>query len=252
MQLSPSSSARPILLVPGAMTGAWIWADNFEQAFRSAGYAVQTMEFRGHGAGLGERFKARFGHYVDDCVNAIEAFDQAPVLIGHSLGGLIALHASARVEVAATALLSPAPVEGIGRSLLSLGRKSPVSLAKFIAATVDARLTRYAEAPLGIYSDTCDIERAQAITAQLRSESLPVLLRLLAPPRLEFNKLSPEKILFIGAKGDHIIPAAEVERSARTLGSPLKVYEGLSHTYQAESSWPMVASDIQHFIEMHL
>lgn len=238
----PESS--PIVLVPGALSGGWIWEDNFAQAFAEAGHPVFRPSFRGHGAPWWQRNTTSFEDYLDDCQQVfLEAAQDGPVhVVAHSLGGLLALHAAARVPVAAMVLLSPASPLGMRRSVQMLAQRSPLSLLKFAAAVCDARLTRLADPPVGIYSDTCCPRRSQAITSQLQSESLRVLSRLLRPPKLKGDALKPENILFIGAQGDHIIPATEVERAAAALGSPAHIYPGLSHTYQAENAWPQIAA----------
>ncbi|KZX77101.1 hypothetical protein A3715_11525 [Oleiphilus sp. HI0009] len=237
-------TSTPILFVPGAMSGSWIWEDNFAQHYRAMGFKVHCMTFSGHHLSFKERLKLRFNDYVDECIEAIESFDKAPTVIGHSLGGLASLHATAHAKAHALILMSPVPISGVVGSMSSLAKKSPISLAKFITAACYAGITRYGTPPIGIYSNTCDTADADKVTAQLRSESIPVLMKLLSPPKLISTKLHPSNILFLAAKGDHIIPHTEIQKSADQLGADIKIYEGLSHTYQAESCWPDIADDI--------
>lgn len=242
-----AQTSRTVLLVPGAMTGKWIWQGNYADALESAGYNVRTMNFRVHDASFKQRLSLRFADYVDDCVSAIEQCSEAPLILAHSLGGLIALHASARAQVESMVLLSPAPVQGVFGSMSRLALSSPTSLAKFAAVLIDARFTRLGTPPVGIYSKSCDQKKADLITKQLKSESIPVLLSLLNPPKLPPLMIDSERILFIGATGDRIIPPIEVEKSASILNSPCRIYTGLCHTYQAEKNITPVIEDLLAF-----
>lgn len=98
-----------------------------------------------------------------------------------------------------------------------------------------------------MYSPSCEPERAKAITAQLKPEALPVILKLLAPPKLAVDRLDANRILMVGAEGDRIIPASEVRRSAALINARFKSYKGMSHTFQAEREWPVVANDLLRF-----
>jgi pimeloyl-ACP methyl ester carboxylesterase len=243
-----SSQNVPILFVPGAMSGAWIWENNFASFFRSQGYKVHTMSFSGHGSSAAKRLRLSFSNYVDECVAAMSSCDAPPIVIAHSLGGLVALHAATKIETHSLVLLSPVPAFGVLGSMASLAKKSPISVAKFVSAACYSGITKLGTPPLGIYSDTCHPDAAKTVTSQLQSESIPVLMRLLAPPALQKEKLDPEKILFIAAKGDLIIPYLEVIKSARHIGSEAIVYDGLSHTYQVERSWEDIAKDITRWL----
>jgi alpha-beta hydrolase superfamily lysophospholipase len=67
------------------------------EALRAAGYSVHALDHRGHGRSEGERARVGvFREYVDDlrrfCERVYEAApDARRVLLGHSVGGLIAL-----------------------------------------------------------------------------------------------------------------------------------------------------------------
>lgn len=237
-----------ILLIPGALSGAWIWSDNFAAAFAGQGFAVEALQFPAHGADWQTRQRQRFEDCVSLCARRISAAPEAPWVMGHSMGGLIALHAACRAPVRGLVLLSPVPIDGMGRSLLQLARQDPVSLAKLLAVMVESRISRLGSPPLGIYSVNCPPDQARRVTAQLRSESIPTVLRLLRPPPLDRQALSSTPILVIGAEGDHIIPADEVRRTATALEADCQIYPGMSHTYQAEPNWPQVADDILSWI----
>lgn len=233
-----------VLLVPGALSGAWIWSDNFAAAFTGQGFAVEALQFPAHGAGWLTRQRQRFEDCVSLCARRIGAAPEAPWVMGHSMGGLVALHAACRAPVRGLVLLSPVPIDGIGRSLLQLARQDPVSMVKLLAVMVESRISLLGSPPVGIYSVDCPPDQVRRVTAQLRSESIPTVLRLLRPPPLDRQALSSVPILLIGAEGDYIIPADEVRRTATALKADCQVYPGMSHTYQAESAWPQVAGDI--------
>lgn len=174
-------------------------------------------------------------------VDAIDTCASPPVLVGHSLGGLLCLLAAQQRPVKALALLSPIPADGMWRSLLALGALSPLSLAKFLAVTVDGRVAQLAASPLGIYSKACDPALTQRITARLRGESLPMLASTLwrkPPPK------PSAPLHFFGAEGDYIIPPREVRRIAKLYDAPVTIYPGMSHVFQAEPDWQVMAQDI--------
>ena len=124
IRLTHRSSRRPpILFVPGSFSGAWIWRGNFLEHFHEAGYDVAAMSFGAHGRRGWDVWRRGLRQYDDDLARAISEFDTPPILVAHSLGGLIAQRVARRVAVTALALLSPIPVDGLARSAVSLARR---------------------------------------------------------------------------------------------------------------------------------
>jgi pimeloyl-ACP methyl ester carboxylesterase len=107
-------AARHALFVHGMWSQPWVWqgwVDRFEQA----GYVCTAVTLPGHEAGA--RRDAVHGLGIGEYGAAVErALRELPspaVVIGHSMGGLIAQQVAARVPVAAAVLINsaaPAPV----------------------------------------------------------------------------------------------------------------------------------------------
>lgn len=101
---------RPVLLVHGAYHGAWCW-DKWVERLAEDGRKVYALDLRGHG-GLepDEEFvTSGVAEMVEDVVLAIDAIGGRPVLVGHSLGGLIVVLAALQRRVAGLLLVCPSP-----------------------------------------------------------------------------------------------------------------------------------------------
>ncbi|MEW6206048.1 MAG: alpha/beta hydrolase [Pseudomonadota bacterium] len=244
----PESDRPPILLVPGSFSGAWIWKGNFLEFFHQAGFEVAAMSFGGHGMRGPMLWKRGLKEFENDLIDTIMQFDKPPILIAHSLGGLIAQRVALKVPIAGLALLAPIPLHGVLPSGLSLSKKSKGSLFKLAAIAFEPRLSRTASAPIGVYSANVDRATQKQITGRLQAESPTVLLQSLLPASSKYSKI-PCPTKFWGAEGDEIIPSSEVLRAANTLGVEATIFPGLSHTYQAEPEWPLVAKNIKEWLE---
>lgn len=88
------AAAPPIVMVHGAMDRA----SGLRRAIRHLeGIVVTTYDRRGYAGSLGSGIADTMSDQVDDLFAVIDWVTSGPVvLIGHSLGGLIALHASLR------------------------------------------------------------------------------------------------------------------------------------------------------------
>ncbi|MBE7218591.1 MAG: alpha/beta fold hydrolase, partial [Caulobacteraceae bacterium] len=108
-----TSPGPPLLLVHGAFCGAWAW-EALRRPWERAGHACVALDLPGHAPG--DRAMAVAGRslrdYADAVVEAARALPGAPVIVGHSMGGLVAQIAAARTPVAGLVLLAPSPAWG--------------------------------------------------------------------------------------------------------------------------------------------
>jgi non-heme chloroperoxidase len=98
----------PVLMIHGAFCGPWSM-DGLKQKFEAAGYGVTAPALRYHNvarppASLGTTGLA---DYASDLEDEMKALVKAPILVGHSMGGLLAQMLAARHKVAALILLAP-------------------------------------------------------------------------------------------------------------------------------------------------
>ncbi|WP_220348217.1 alpha/beta hydrolase [Alkalilimnicola ehrlichii] len=84
-------SDTPLLFVHGAYAGAWCWDAHFLPYFARRGYHAYALSLRGHGESAGHEslHSAGISDYVQDVASVVERFDSPPILVGHSMGGMV-------------------------------------------------------------------------------------------------------------------------------------------------------------------
>lgn len=104
-----------IVMIHGAFCGPWAF-EAFRKSFEAAGWRVHapTLRHHEHGAqpsrALGATSLADYAHDLEKFVRGLSA---PPVLLGHSLGGLLAQMLAAKGLARALVLLAPCPPWGM-------------------------------------------------------------------------------------------------------------------------------------------
>jgi pimeloyl-ACP methyl ester carboxylesterase len=103
-------AGTPILCIPGGYHGAWCFAP-WLALFAAASIAAAALEPRGKGTlEAGADPATGVDDYAADAVEAVAALGGRVVLLGHSLGALVAMRAAERLRGAAGLLLiAPSP-----------------------------------------------------------------------------------------------------------------------------------------------
>lgn len=121
----------PILFIHGAANGAWVW-DSWRRHLTALGHVPIVIDLRGHGRSLPVDWSVMtMDDYVADVESVtpqVEArYGVHPVMVGWSMGGLIAMMYAARhPETPALALFAPSPpVEVAGRADPERVRSTP-------------------------------------------------------------------------------------------------------------------------------
>ena len=104
-----------ILMIHGMSGGEWCWY-KYKPYFEDKGYKCITPVLRYHENK--DKYDKRLGNtsildYVSDIENDIKKLDETPILMGHSMGGLIAQILAARGLAKGIVLLTPAWPRGI-------------------------------------------------------------------------------------------------------------------------------------------
>ncbi|HWY62812.1 MAG TPA: alpha/beta hydrolase [Rhizomicrobium sp.] len=254
-QIKPPDSAKqkskkaPVVMIHGAFAGPWSW-DEFAAKFRDAGYKVHAPSLRHHD---GEKPPASLGQtsltdYADDLETLLEELDAPPILIGHSMGGLLAQMLAARCDVRALVLLAPSAPWGVPPStlfeiasaqsmLLNVGFWNSVlkpdqhiagrnSLDRLPQARRDALFARFVpesgRAAFEIMHWGLDMRRASEVDA---------------------SKVDCPLLLIAGGE-DRVNPPGTVERIAALYGgrAQYEKFSGMSHWLVAEPGWDKVAA----------
>jgi len=117
----------PLLFLHGGYVDARCWLPHFLPYFASHGYDCHAADLPGHGRSEGRACLDRLGldDYLADLTPVVEGLGSRPVVIGHSMGALLAERLLERSLAEAAVLLSPVPPNGTLESSLSLFLRHP-------------------------------------------------------------------------------------------------------------------------------
>lgn len=238
----------PVIMVHGAFCGGWTF-DAFRKPFEAAGHPVLTPDLVGHdhGANATGLSMSDYARQVSGLVQACEA---PPILIGHSMGGLVAQMAASRAKVAKLILLAPSAPWGVqGASLEEAA--SAVSLYSFGPYWLQAIAPDYGV--VRRYSvDKLSRPERRAIFARMTAESGRALWETLnwwLDPFMTTSVSAPGcPVLAIAGGQDVIHPPATVRQTAARLGGAVEVFPEMSHWLPGEPGWERVAQRCLDFI----
>jgi pimeloyl-ACP methyl ester carboxylesterase len=104
---SQHSSRPPIVLIHGAANSASIWI-YWQQGLAAAGWPSHAIDLRGHGrSDTDDLSNTSMADYAADVRLLLSQLPGRPVVMGWSLGGLVALMAAAEGGVSACVALAP-------------------------------------------------------------------------------------------------------------------------------------------------
>jgi pimeloyl-ACP methyl ester carboxylesterase len=229
----------PLLFIHGLAHGAWCFAEHWVGAAAAAGYPAYALSLRGHGRsdGAAALNKTSMRDYVADVMQVITTLPEPPVLVGHSMGALIAQLVAERYPARGVVLLTPTALSGSTGLLLNLAKREPGDVLAAVAGmTLPMR-------PSSLFHGL-DAETALAYCRQTGREAPIAQYELLLP-----HRIGPVRapVLVVGARNDALVTSAAVEQVASAYGTtPLWLAEighdvmldvGQDRAFEAVATW---------------
>jgi pimeloyl-ACP methyl ester carboxylesterase len=234
-----------LLFLHGAACGAWIWRQGFAARCEASGFPVEMLDFRrldrdGRPAGIAE--------FVAQTRAAIAAIGGPVVLVGHSLGALVAQLLLLDTPVRGAALLAPVPPEGLWFSSTRLAWSDPSLWSE--AARMDAPVGQ-ADPGLvaSLFGPTMPLPEARRFLALMGGESRTALMEAQSPQAVPHGWLHHRPMLVLGGGEDRLIAADAVQRCALWHNAGATFLPGMGHLLMLEPGWPDVAAKVLRWLE---
>ena len=229
-----SPRGAPVLCLHGLFAGSWVY-EELLPLIAERGHPAAALSFRGHppappNASIGRTSIAAYCH---DAAEAAKALDR-PIVIGHSLGGLVALLLASRNLVRAVVLVSSAPPRGISALSLPMLLRMP----RYLPALLFSR----AFLPRPNDLDALVLNRVPASGRELqRVRFVPDSGRAARQAALGTSDadLSATRtpLLVVSGDEDRFVPLGVARRIAQRFDAPLHVARGHGHFLFGEPGW---------------
>ena len=232
------------LIVPGAFTRA----SSFDRLAAKLGAGVVELPLRSRRlpqldrGGLSAADQA-----LDQAIDRARAADPGSplVLVGHSMGGLLALRASTRHALDGLVLLMPAPPNGLAADvarMLVRDPRSALTIAALGVTTFPVRAGWLRSVPRGLYAADTSPEVVAAAARHRADESLLVLLQLVLGSR---RAVEPTGIptLVVGGLDDGLVPAPTVRRLTARLKADYQEHP-VAHNFSEDPAGVVVDDSV--------
>jgi pimeloyl-ACP methyl ester carboxylesterase len=249
----PARASRPpMLMVHGIMGGAWYFAKWLE-FFAARGHPSYALNLRGH---HGSRPVADMGtvsvmDYVADVRDAARGVSQRHdgarvILVGHSMGGLIAQKAAESLAPEALVLLSSAPPRGVLLFSWPLVRRQTKHVPAMLASRpIIADPADNTALFLNRLSAGEALELAPRWTATSGRAGREMTLGSIA---VDSHRITCPVIVVAGAD-DVAIPPRIQRKIAKKYAAPFRLYDGHAHFLIWEPGWERIAGDVAAWLD---
>ena len=214
--------------------------------FAESGYDAHALSLRGHGksGGTAGLRHSRVKDYVKDVRSVVERMGTAPILVGHSLGGLVVQKYAERYDTPALVLMASVPVGGIVKMLERLAR---THTSKLLRVNTSFSLYPFVSTPRIareiLYSGTLGELELKEYHGKLQDESYFAFLDMLV-----FTRIRPERVrarvLVMGAHDDRVFYRRDIRRTGRAYGEQAVILPDMAHDMMLEPNWRVAADTI--------
>ena len=228
----------PLLFVHGAYAGAWCWQENYLPFFAQAGYISYALSLSGHGDSPGREWldSLSLEDFVNDVVKVAGRLTEPPVLVGHSMGGMVVQKYLERSEAAAAVLMASVPPQGLGASAIGLAMRKPGLMMDLNRLMGGGQMAPTALLEI-LFAQPPAPEKLRAWYRRMQPESFRAIwdMTLFNLPRP--SRMAHVPLLVLGAEHDHLIPPTVVDMTARTYGLEAEIFPDMGHGVMLERNW---------------
>ncbi|EXI82220.1 MAG: putative non-heme bromoperoxidase BpoC [Candidatus Accumulibacter appositus] len=252
---SPAKSP-PLLFLHGGYVDARSWDVHFLPFFANHGYDCHALDFSGHGGSDGREYldALSLDDYLADAQRVIAGFDQAPIVIGHSMGSFIAERLLEKSLAAAAVLLAPVPRNGTLESATKLLLKYP----KFLGEVVNVTRGRVSATALHMikdvyFSPTTKPETLLRFAQLVQPESTRAIcdLALLGCWRWTPKPPPAQPVLVLGGRLDTVFPPQLIRPLAQRWNAELQIVPDTGHALILDEHWSDCAATVLGWLERH-
>jgi pimeloyl-ACP methyl ester carboxylesterase len=245
------SRRKPLLFLHGELAGSWVW-ERYLGYFAARGWEGHALNLRNHfWSQTADPTTLSFETYTEDVVATIERFGSNVVVIGHGMGGLLALKAAERMPISGLVLLSAE----LPRELRPPVR--PHELRE-VPEVYGRALVGWETLPERLLRDErdltlADVLRIQHLLGQKPHESGAARRQMLSGIAIDKRGLIETPRLVIGAGLDRNVTMDDAERLAEWLDAGYEPFAAHSHygLLLGENSFQQVAEAIRGFLEVN-
>ncbi len=236
----------PLIFIHGMWHGAWCWEAKFLPYFAQKGYASYAVSLRGHGNSDGHKHLrwTALNDFVADIAQTVSQFEQPPILIGHSMGGMIIQKYLETHQAPGAVLLASGPPRGLIPATLRVARRQPRS---FLKSNLTLSLYHVVGSPdlykKSHFSNGISDQELTTYFNHVQDASYRAYMDMMV-----LNLPRSEKVdtpmLVLGTTDDYILTKDEVEATAKAYNTNAEFFSGMGHAMMLDSGWQAVADKI--------
>jgi pimeloyl-ACP methyl ester carboxylesterase len=228
-----------IVFVHGMCHGAWCWEEQYIPYFEKLGYQCIAFNLPGHETeGNTKRISYSLNEYVQALRKQVEMLEEPPVIIGHSMGGMIVQHFLKTGSCKKAVFMSSVPPTGVLVPSLRVIFSYPDLILYLLKRNL---LGAFKKHPHLMFNKAKLIAK---YAHRMCAESFSAYMGLLIPV---LHK-SATPILVIGGSKDGLITVREFEKTANHYKAKLTIIEGGSHDLMLDEDFEQSAQAIAKWI----
>lgn len=215
-----------LVFIHGVYHDSWAF-EEFKQPFIHQGYPCSLVDLRGHKTEPRVKPNSQVGYteYLADVAYTLNEIDGGKILVGHSLGGLLAISLSERKDVLGNVLISTPLPTAVRTKQLRLIAEHPINSTRFLLTGNAASLyhdTRFTDRYF--FSKYTSIQDKASAHERIHKQHEPTqLFRDVMKLKFETSSQSVPTLIILGSEDPTVTTSVGVQLQRLTNGTIVTV-----------------------------